>query len=278
MPEAHDGHTPVRVIAVTSGKGGVGKTNVSVNLSLAMAREGSRVLLMDADLGLGNVDVLLGLKPTYNLAHLLSGERDLDEIIVEGPAGLRIVPAASGDKHMTELSAAEHAGLINAFAGLQGDIDALVIDTGAGIAENVLVFSRAAQEVIVVVCDEPASVTDAYALLKVLSTAHGVTRMQVVANMVNDAAHGRRLFDKLLRVTDRFLEINLHYLGALPMDEYLRRAVRARQAVLEAYPLSKSAVAMAAMARQVRRWPPPRHANGQLQFFMERLLGTAPAR
>jgi flagellar biosynthesis protein FlhG len=224
---------------------------------------------------LANVDVLLGLRPRYNLAHLLRGERTLDEVITVGPGGLRIVPASSGLKHMTELSASEHAGLIHAFSELTEGIDTLIIDTGAGISENVVVFTRAAKEVIVVVLDEPASLTDAYALTKVLSESYGVKRFHIVTNMVSDAAHGRRLFDKLSRVTDRFLDVNLDFMGAVPFDDYLRKAVIAQSPVVTAYPIAKSAIAMKGLARKVLSWPATGGASGHLEFFVERLVGSA---
>ena len=172
---------PVKVIAVTSGKGGVGKTNVSVNLSVAMSDAGKRVMLLDADLGLANVDVLLGLQPHSNLSHVIDGERNLEEIIVEGPGGLMIVPASSGITRLASLTPAEHGGLIRAFSELSHPLDVLIVDTAAGVSDAVISFTRAAQEVIVVVCDEPASITDAYALIKVLNRDYGLHRFQVLA-------------------------------------------------------------------------------------------------
>ncbi|MFV2058815.1 MAG: AAA family ATPase, partial [Thiohalomonadales bacterium] len=146
----------VRVIAVTSGKGGVGKTSISVNLATSFASGGKNVMLMDADLGLANVDIMLGLYPQYNLSHVISGECSLDEAIMSGPKGLQIIPASSGLKHMSELQPVQHAGLIRAFSTLQAQVDVLIVDTAAGIADSVVSFAKAAQEVIVVVCDEPA--------------------------------------------------------------------------------------------------------------------------
>ena len=175
---------PVRTLAVTGGKGGVGKTNVSANLAIALSELGKRTLLLDADLGLANVDVLLGLSPRYTLADLVAGRCSLDEVILDGPSGVMIVPAASGRRHMAELRPAEHAGLVNVFNDLQRDLDMLVVDTAAGITDSVLTFCQAAQDTLVVVCDEPASITDAYALIKVLARERGVGQVQVVANMV----------------------------------------------------------------------------------------------
>ena len=190
------------VLAVANQKGGVGKTNVSANLALALQMSGEQVLLMDADLGLANVDVLFGLQPTFHLQHVLEGRCTLQEALVEGPQGLTIVPAASGLGQMANLSHAEHVGLIRAFSELQTPVDTLVVDTAAGIADGVLTFCRAAQEVLIVANNEPASLTDAYALIKVLSRDQGVKRVQVVANMGRSAAEGYELFEHLRRVSD----------------------------------------------------------------------------
>ena len=218
---------PVRVIAVTSGKGGVGKTNVSVNLSAALAAAGERVLLMDADLGLANVDVLLGLSPEFDLQHVINGEKTLDEVVIPGPAGFQLIPASSGVEHMAELTTLQQASLITAFSELKTPIDTLIVDTAAGISGSVVSFAKACQEVIVVVCDEPTSLTDAYALIKVMSTRHGVSRFQMLANMVKDENQGLLLYDKLLNTCDRFLNVGLGYLGAMPFDDQLRAAVKA---------------------------------------------------
>ncbi|MGA7800589.1 MAG: MinD/ParA family protein [Gammaproteobacteria bacterium] len=266
---------PVRVIAVTSGKGGVGKTNVSVNLSVALADSGREVMLMDADLGLANVDVLLGLHPAYDLSHVIKGERTLEEVIVEGPSGLKIVPATSGTKHMAELSPAEHAGVIRAFSELSYDLDVLVVDTAAGISDSVTSFSRASQEVVVVVCDEPASITDAYALIKLLSREYGLERFRVLANMTRSAQEGRDLFNKISRVTDRYLDVTLEYLGTVPHDEYLRKAVQKQRAVVDAYPRSRAAMAFKNLAQKADRWPVPTGAGGHLEFFVERLIQSS---
>ncbi len=263
---------PVKVIAVTSGKGGVGKSSVSVNLAAALARTGARVMLMDADLGLANVDVLLGITPRYNLSHVIEGEVTLEEILIEGPEGMLIVPASSGTKRMAELGPAENAGLIRSFSELGHDIDYLIIDTAAGIADSVISFSRAARDVLVVAQDEPSSITDAYALIKVLNRDYQVRRMHVVANMIRDGRQGQNLFEKLLRVTDRYLDVTLNYLGGIPADEKLRRAVKRQQPVVTAYPGSPAAQAYADLARRVDKLPAPNQAEGHLEFFVERLV------
>ena len=263
---------PVKVIAVASGKGGVGKTNVTVNLGVALATQGKQVLLLDADLGLANIDVMLGLHPQYNLQHVLNGSKTLAEIIVEGPAGLKIIPAASGVQKMAELSPAEHAGMIQAFSEMDQHIDILLIDSAAGIADSVVSFTRAAQEVIVVVCDEPASITDAYAFIKLLSREYNVNRFHVIANMCRTIQEGRELFNKISMVCDRFLDVNLDFMGIVPFDEDLRRAVKKQRAVVEFLPRSKSAVAFTHLAKKIEFWPVQKQPRGNMEFFVERLI------
>lgn len=263
---------PVKVIAIASGKGGVGKTNVTVNLGVALASQGKQVVLLDADLGLANIDVMLGLHPQFNLLHVLEGTKTLREILVEGPAGMQIIPAASGVKKMAELSPAEHAGMIQAFSELEQHIDVLLIDSAAGIADSVISFSRAAQEVIVVVCDEPASITDAYALIKLLSREHGVQRFHIIANMSRNVQEGRELFDKIAMVCDRFLEVTLDFMGIVPFDEDLRRAVKKQRSVVDYVPRSKSAAAFAHLAKKIEFWPVRKAPTGHMEFFVERLI------
>ncbi len=263
---------PVRVITVASGKGGVGKTNVTVNLGLSLTAQGKEVLLLDADLGLANIDVMLGLHTHYDLSHVLKGERTLEEVICTGPQGMRIVPASSGLQNMAGLSSAEHAGIISAFSELSVTPDVLLIDTAAGISDNVVTFSRAAQEVIVVVCDEPASITDAYALIKLLNREYGIYRIRVLTNRVQSVQDGRALYNKILKVTDRYLDVALDFMGVVPEDEYLRKAVQKQRAVVDAYPRSKSALAFKKLASKADSWPVPASAGGQLEFFVEQLI------
>lgn len=265
---------PVKVIAVSSGKGGVGKTNVSVNLAASLAKDGKEVLLLDADLGLANVDVLLGLNPAYDLSHVISGERTLDEVIIDGPANVKVIPASSGVSRMANLSVAEQAGLINAFNELGHAIDVMVVDTAAGISDSVVNFCCASQEVVVVVCDEPASITDAYAFIKVMSREHKIERFQILANMTHTTHEGRDLFNKLSKATDRFLDVTLTFMGNIPFDERLRKAVQHQRAVVEAFPRSPSALALKRIARQIDNWPENGKLGGQLEFFIERLINA----
>ncbi|MCX8048641.1 MAG: MinD/ParA family protein [Methylohalobius sp.] len=264
---------PVQVFAVTSGKGGVGKTNVAVNLGVALAQQGRTTALLDADLGLANVDILLGLHPRFNLSHVIDGSRTLEEILVEGPAGLRIVPAASGLQQMADLTPTEQAGIIRAFSSLRVPLEVLIVDTAAGISGPVVNFARACQEVVVVVCDEPASLADAYAFIKLLNRDYRLFRFQILCNQVKTSGHGRQLYEKLCRVTDRYLDVTLEYFGAVPKDEAVVKSVQMQQPVVIAFPQSPAALALKSLARKVGQWPVVNTPSGQLEFFVERMIG-----
>jgi len=265
----------VQVIAVTGGKGGVGKSNVSVNLAVSLADMGRKVVVLDADLGLANIDILLGITAKRNLSDVLNGECSLNDVMVTGPKGIRIVPATSGTQSMVNLGTLEQAGLINAFSEISNDIDVLIIDTAAGISETVVSFINAAQETLLVVCNEPTSITDAYAMIKLLNIEHGMYRFHVLANMVRSQQEGRELFQKLTKVTDRFLDVALQFGGAVPFDDYLRKSVQRQKAVVEAYPRSKASIAFKALANKVDSWPLPSTPRGHLEFFVDRLVAAA---
>ena len=267
----------IKVIAVTGGKGGVGKTNITLNTAIAMAKQGKRVMVLDADLGLANVDVMLGLRVEKNLSHVLSGECTLDDVLVNGPHGIKIAPATSGTQAMTELSPTEHAGLIRAFSELRSQIDVLIVDTAAGISDMVLSFSKASQDIMVVVCDEPTSLTDAYALIKLLNREHGVFRFKVVANMVRDVREGQELFSKLSKVTGRFLDVALELVATIPFDENIRRAVRKQTAIVDAFPSSPASLAISQLAKKAASWPVPNQPGGHLEFFIEQLVTSKVA-
>ncbi|WP_108649744.1 MinD/ParA family protein [Dongshaea marina] len=262
----------VKVIAVTGGKGGVGKTSVTLNMAIAMASQGVRVMVLDADLGLANVDVMLGVRAKHNLSHVLSGECSLDEIIVHGPQGVMIIPATSGTQSMVELSPAEHGGLIRAFSEMETPIDVLLVDTAAGISDMVLSFAKAAQDVLMVVCDEPTSITDAYALIKILTREYGLYRFRVVVNMVRSLREGQDVFSKLTRVTDRFLDVTLELVACIPFDNNVRQSIRKQKAIIEAFPKSPASLAVRALADKACLWPVPSQPGGHLEFFIESLL------
>jgi flagellar biosynthesis protein FlhG len=264
--------TPVQVIAVTGGKGGVGKTSVAVNLAAALAAQGKRVLLFDGDMGLANVDVLLGLTPRHTLEHVLDGRCTLEEAVIDSPLGFKVLPGASGVARLAGLSTAEHLGLVQAFSHVTAGLDVLLVDTAAGIADSVRQFCQAAQQVLVVLRDEPASLTDAYALIKLLNRDHGVRRFRILANMSAAQGAGEAVFRKLERVTNRFLDVVIEYAGEIPEDSFVRSAIREQRAVVNAFPSSPASRAFVRLARQVEKWPLAEGPRGNVEFFMERLL------
>src|SRR5215470_2901597 len=202
---------PVRVIAIASGKGGVGKTNVTANLAVTLARRGKRVWVLDADLGLANLDVVYGVTPKRTLLDVVRGGHRLADIVVEGPAGVRLVPAASGVAELTALTAAEQLAVLEGVDALEGALDVLLIDVAAGISSNVLYFAAAATETLVVVTPEPTAIADAYALVKVLAGRWGRCEFPVVVNMATSARDAADAFGRLARVAGQFLPVRLEY-------------------------------------------------------------------
>lgn len=261
-----------KVIAVCSGKGGVGKTNVASNIAVALGALGRNVCLLDADMSLANVDVLLGLQPQYNLSHVVAGKADLESTIIDGPEGIRVIPASSGNFCMTDLPPAGQAAIIQSFAELKKQPDVLVVDTAAGISPAVARFVQAAQHPVVVIRDEPASLTDAYALIKVFSQNYGIGRFNIITNQSRNARDGRLLFRKLLQVSDSYLDVVLRHLGDVPEDSYLLKAVQEQRAVIDAYPLSPSGVAYRKIGKAIDVLPQRREPGGGIEFFFERLL------
>ncbi len=261
-----------RALAVTSGKGGVGKSTISINLAMSLAQRGAQVVLLDADLGLANIDVLLGLAPAKTLQDVLDGTSTLQEILVTGPAGVRIVPANSGVVHMAELAAGERRSLIQAFSDLDIACDWLIVDTAAGISANTLQFCGAAQEILVVVCDDPASLTDAYATIKVLNQNYGRRRFRVVVNMARNDDDAQAIYRRLLQATERFLDVTLDYSGCVPFDRQVNDAARRREPVVLSHPQGQVAIAFKKIAATADMWPRPVQATGNFEFFWEKLI------
>ncbi len=261
-----------KVIAVTSGKGGVGKTNVVANLAVSLANLGKKVVILDADLGLGNLDVLLGVIPKYTLEHVFLGEKTLSEIMIQGPRGIQILPTSSGTEDMTQLSAEHKLILLSALDQLEKQVDVFLIDTAAGISSNVLYFNTVAQEIVVVVTPEPTSLTDAYAIMKVLSQRHGEKRFKLLVNMARSTRESNNVFRKLTLVSNQFLDIAIDYIGYVPQDDYLRMAVFEQKAVVELYPRAKSSQVFAELADKILSWPLDSVPKGNVQFLWKRML------
>ncbi|ABL01039.1 MinD/ParA family protein [Pelobacter propionicus] len=270
-PSVADQHG-LRVISVTSGKGGVGKSNVVSNLAIALSTQGKKVLILDADLGLGNLDVLLGLSPPYNLNDVLNGEKSISEIIVDGPAGIKIIPAGSGVQEFTSLGQHEKLKLLDELDMLEEKFDIMIVDTEAGISENVTYFSVAAQEIIVVVTPEPTSITDVYALIKLLATRYSEHHFKVLVNMAKDSEDALEVFRKLANVAGRFLDISLDYLGCVIKDEKVVEAVKRQKAVSELFPDSEAAACFTTLAKRVIESTRHKRLKGNIQFFFRRFL------
>ncbi len=262
----------VRVVAITSGKGGVGKTNVSSNVAYLAAASGERVLIVDADLGLANVEILYGITPRYHLGHLLDGTATMQQVLASGPNGIRILSAGSGLRGLTQLDDAQRLRLMTALDSIEDDFDLVLFDTGAGIGDNVVFFCGGAQEALLVVTAEPTSLTDAYASVKVLSLEGGVEQFNVVVNMAPSDQAAREIFDKLCAITRRFLKARLKFLGSVPRDENIHRAVMAQQPISKMFPQSPATRALTGITARLLGEPPPTGATGGLKFLWQRIL------
>ncbi len=267
------GQSSPLVLSVTSGKGGVGKTNIAVNLACCLAEKGRRVILLDADLGLANVDVMLGLTPPLNLFHLFSEKASLKDILFPTPYGFSILPAASGVDKMIALDTGQKLELLEAMDALENKLDYLIVDTGAGIADNVLYFNLAVQERVVVLTPEPTSLTDAYALIKVMKLEHGIERFQVLVNMASDVAAARQTYKRLHEACDQFLSgVSLDLLGFVPRDHTVRDAIMAQKPLVAYSPASPAAKAIAAAASTIETWEVAAKLDGNIKFFWKNLL------
>ncbi len=262
-----------RVICVTSGKGGVGKTNITANLAYALAALGQRVLVLDADLNLANIDVLLGLTPRYNLHHVFTGEKSLPEVMIPGPGGMKILPGASGIMELTALNEEQRLYFLTEMAALEDNVDVMLIDTGAGINDNVIYFNLAAQERIVVLTPEPTSLTDAYALIKVLSTRHNVKRFKIIINMALSRTEAMDVFRQLYKVCDQFLEtLSLDFVGHIPYDKLLTVAVRSQRLINEKFPDAEASVMLRQAAATLLRGGSEQTNDGNIKFFWSRVF------
>jgi flagellar biosynthesis protein FlhG len=252
----------VRVIAITSGKGGVGKTNIAANFAYIFSKMGERVLLLDADTGLANIDVILGITPKYSLFHVLHGEKILSEVIVQGPGGIMILPAASGIQEMSELSRGQKLALVKELDSLGESLDFMFIDTAAGIAENVMYFNMIAREIIVVASPEPTSLTDAYALIKLLYEGYSAKRFMLLVNMVTGPNEAKEVYRRLNSATDHFLNLFVDYLGYILCDKTVHEAVKQQSILVEFSPNSMASKCLFAVAEKLCQKRPEDYESG----------------
>lgn len=261
-----------KVLSVTSGKGGVGKTSIVVNMAILLAAKGNKVLVLDADLGLANIDVMLGLTPKHNIKHVLEGQCHLEDILIEGPQGIQIIPASSGIQELVDLSHEQQLCLMNSLDYFEQDIDYMLIDTGAGISKNVMYFNTAAQRIIVVVTAEPTSITDAYALIKVLRKRYGIKRFDLIVNNVSSKVEGDQVARKLTMVCERFLgDVVLDTLGSIPSDAGITECIKGQKAFVGVNPSGEASKRLERIVRHLER-EKDTHSNGNIQFFLKRML------
>jgi flagellar biosynthesis protein FlhG len=257
-----------RIIAVTSGKGGVGKTNVSVNLALAMGAKGRRVLLFDADMGLANVDVMLGLMPSFTLLNVLNGQKTLQEILVEGPDGIKIVASGSGGvQELADLSETQRSRFLDALMGMRNESDVILIDTGAGLHRNVLAFALSADEVLVVTTPEPTALMDAYGMIKILHREKKNPVIRVVVNMASSLGEADEAGKKLVILSKRFLNLDVDYRGFIPRDMGMVRAVKEQRPILLSSPMSPAALQLSRLADSFLSEIHPAGDGNLLNFF-----------
>ncbi len=264
---------PTQVIGIASGKGGVGKTTVSVNLAVALQAQGEQVMLLDADLGLANAQIALGVTCPANLSHFLAGQKALHEIIVTTRSGVKLVPGASGMQEMAGISAVQTAGIVQAFSELEGQVDYLVVDMAAGISPAVITFMQACPRRFIVVRDDPSSIADAYGTIKVLIQDCGVDEIYLIPNGMSSQQAGQQLYERINQVCARFLGRSIGYLGTIEHDELILSALKKHQPVLEFAPGSAGARDFRRLAELTRQMPAVEHASGGIQFFVERLVG-----
>jgi flagellar biosynthesis protein FlhG len=272
MISRHDRNA--RVIAVTSGKGGVGKTNISVNLSVALARLGRQAMLVDGDMGLANANILLGVNATTTIADVLASDCGLEDVVQRGAGGVHIVPGHSGSGILPGLGREDRRRLADAFRPYAAKLDHVIVDTASGIYPEAMELVASSDMILVVLSAEPTAFMDAYALVKVLSLDHGCNALSVVTNMVEDENSGRALFQHFSEVVRRFLPIRLNHLGSVPRDDHVREAVFRKRCCLEAYPESRASAAFNRIARAVADADLPAGEGGDRFFGMEALHGA----
>jgi len=252
MMSANDPKTILpRMIAVSSGKGGVGKTNIVANLGYILSSLGKKILIMDTDLGLGNLDVLLGITPRYNISHVISGEKVIADIMVDGPGKMKILPASSGIQALTHLTSAQMDLISDQMLHIVNSFDVILIDTAAGISSNVLYFNASAQDVCVVVTPDLTAITDAYALMKVLSIQYDIAGFRLLVNQVGKEEEAREIFNHLELITRQFLDISIQFMGHILKDDNIPKGVRSQKMVTDLFPKSPASECFKVVARQI---------------------------
>jgi flagellar biosynthesis protein FlhG len=265
----------MRVISVTSGKGGVGKSSVVANLAATMGARGQRVLLLDGDFGLANLDILFDLRTKGTLHDVLKGERRIGDVLARVATNVDVIPASSGVLEMTQMGNVEKTRLLDIMEGLDSAYDVMLIDTGAGIGDDVTWLNSSANEILVVATPEPTSIADAYALIKVLNQKHKIKNFRFLVNQARSEAEALRVYQQITAVADKFLNVSIDYTGHILWDDLVSQAIRQRKPIVNAYPNSKAAKNFGHLADTLFRPTERMVANGNVQFFWKALLGHA---
>ncbi len=261
-----------RVISFTSGKGGVGKTHTVVNTAISLAAQGHSVLILDADMGLANVDVLLGVQPKGTLHEVLKGKCSLDDILIEAPGGITIIPAASGIEEIQSLESGQKLLLMSEVERIAHRYDFLLIDTPAGIGSDVMYFNTAAAEIVCVITGEPTSLTDSYALIKVLSSEYGEREFSIVVNDVSSESEAKIAFNSLTKAVGKFLQVETRFVGWIPSDNQVRLCIMDRRPLALAFPSSPAARAILETSKSLAYSARRNRVKGGMQFFFRQLL------
>ncbi len=264
-----------KVISIASGKGGVGKTTITSQMALCLQDAGNRVLILDGDLGMANVEIMFGVRPTKHLGHVIGGECSVKDAICRLDKNIDLLPGGSGIYEMSKISTQAKAQLIDHVSELGSQYDYMLVDTAPGIEDHVLFLNSAAQQIVVVLTPDPSSLADSYALMKVLNNQYRETRFSVICNQVKDESHGKRLFSKINDITSRFLYVSLDYLGSIPHDKDLRQAIQSQKLIVRSNPQAVSSVSIGEIANKLNGYQTIDKCKGSLQFFWRQLLGVA---
>ncbi len=273
--ESSMGHARTKTLTITSGKGGVGKTSIVCNLANQLSKQGKRVLILDGDLGMANVDVMFGKRVPHNILSVINGEMSLDEILFEVKENIYLVSGGSGIKDLQNLSEFQRRLLIDQVTQLPQRFDYLIIDTAPGIDDNVLYLNAAVHQTNIIITPDPASLTDSYALIKVLNKYYKQNRFSIISNFVKDEHEGLSIFKRISDVSAQFLNVSLDYVGFVPLDASLRKATKLQQLVTVAEPGSPSSLAISDLSKKLSGFNDIEEINGGLQFFWKHLFGVA---
>lgn len=265
------GEKIARTITVTSGKGGVGKTSLVANMAICLAQAGQRVIILDADLGLANIDVIFGIRPKHCLMDVVNGEMNIDEVMAQGPHGIQIIAGGSGVSELADLGSEKSLRLFDQLRFLEDKTDFLLIDTGAGISDSVISFCQAADQIVVITTTEPTSLADAYGIIKIISSRRPESHVSVLVNRVDAEEEGVQVHARIARVADEFLNFQVHHLGTLPQDRNMHIAIRQQTPLMLFAPMSPAAVGLRKIVSQAFHETPENVSGGGVEGFFTRV-------